>query len=48
MIAAIPLGRGVLSQPATFDAGIVLVALIVHFVLSVIFALILGGDHRTV
>ena len=42
MIAAIPLGRGVLSQPATFDAGIVLVALIVHFVLSVIFALILA------
>jgi uncharacterized membrane protein YagU involved in acid resistance len=42
MTAAIPLGRGVLSQPATFDAGIVLVALIVHFVLSVIFALILA------
>ena len=41
MIAAIPLGRGVLSQSATVDAGIVLAALIVHFILSVIFALIL-------
>lgn len=42
MIAAIALGRGVLSQAATFDAGIMLVALIVHFVLSVIFAVILA------
>lgn len=42
MIAAIAVGRGVLEQPATFDVGIVLLALAVHFVLSVIFALILA------
>jgi len=42
MIAAIAVGRGVLAQPATFDLGIVLVALAVHFVLSVIFTFILA------
>jgi hypothetical protein len=44
MIAAIALGHGVLSQPLTFGFGfgIMLVALIVHFVLSVIFALVLA------
>ncbi|WP_133664185.1 hypothetical protein [Paraburkholderia sp. BL10I2N1] len=42
MIAAIAVGRGVLAQPATFDVGIVLVALVVHFLLSIIFALILA------
>ncbi|WP_429318414.1 hypothetical protein [Paraburkholderia sp. GAS448] len=42
MIAAIAVGRGVLTQPPTFEVGIVLVALAVHFVLSVIFTLILA------
>ena len=44
MIAAIALGHGVLSQPVTFGFGfgIMLVALIVHFVLSVIFVLVLA------
>jgi uncharacterized membrane protein YagU involved in acid resistance len=43
MIAAIALGRGVLSQPATFGFDIILMALIVHFGLSVIFALVLAA-----
>lgn len=42
MIAAIVMGRGTLAQPAAFDLGIVLVALIVHFVLSIVFAAILA------
>jgi uncharacterized membrane protein YagU involved in acid resistance len=42
MVAAIALGREVLTQPATFDIGIMLVALIIHFMLSIIFALILA------
>ncbi|WP_193727667.1 hypothetical protein [Paraburkholderia franconis] len=37
MIAAIALGQGILAQPAAFDLGIVMVALIVHFALSIIF-----------
>ncbi|MFP3645996.1 hypothetical protein [Paraburkholderia sp. SIMBA_054] len=41
MIAAIALGQGTLAQPATFDPGIVTAALVVHFVLSIVFALIL-------
>lgn len=40
MIAAIALGTDVLPPPATFDAGIVLVALLVHFALSIIFAMV--------
>jgi hypothetical protein len=45
MIAAIALGHGVLSEPATFGFGfgIILGGLIVHFVLSVIFVLVLAG-----
>lgn len=42
MIAAIAMGPDVLPPPATFDAGIVMVALIVHFALAVIYAFILG------
>ena len=42
MIAAIAVGSGVLTQPPTFEVGIVLVALAVHFVLSVIFTLVLA------
>ncbi|NJC89237.1 MAG: hypothetical protein FIB02_12020 [Desulfuromonas sp.] len=39
MIAAIVLGNGVLT-PATFDIGIILTAVILHFFLSVIYAII--------
>jgi len=34
MMAAIALGEGVLPPPETFDAGIVFVGMMVHFVLS--------------
>ena len=39
MIAAIVMGKGVLPPPETFDATIVLVAMVVHFVLSVVFVI---------
>lgn len=39
MIAAIVLGAGVLT-PVTFDIGIVLTAVVMHFALSVIYAII--------
>jgi hypothetical protein len=42
MIAAIVMGEGVLPPPATFDAMIMMVAMIVHFVLSIIYAFILA------
>jgi uncharacterized membrane protein YagU involved in acid resistance len=42
MIASIILGRGVLHAPATFEAGIMVAALVVHFVLAIVFALILS------
>lgn len=42
MIAAIVMGEGVLPPPATFDFGILMVAMAVHFVLSVLFALVLA------
>lgn len=46
MIAAMVLGTGVLPPPATFDIGIVMTAMIVHFMLSVILALILAPIIR--
>lgn len=42
MIAAMAMGEGVLPPPATFDVGIVMVAMIVHFLLSIIFAVMLA------
>jgi hypothetical protein len=42
MIAAIVMGSDVLPPPATFDAGVVMAALAVHFVLSILFGLILA------
>jgi uncharacterized membrane protein YagU involved in acid resistance len=42
MIAAIVLGQEVLPPPATFDLGILMVAMVVHFVLSIAFALVLA------
>src|SRR5262245_18493204 len=41
-VAAIVMGEGVLPPPATFDLVVVLVALIVHFTLSILYALILA------
>jgi hypothetical protein len=38
MIAAIGMGKGVLPPPATFDGGIMMVAMLIHFGLSVILA----------
>lgn len=42
MIAAIALGEAVLPPPATFDGGIVAVAMVVHFTLSAVYGLIAG------
>jgi hypothetical protein len=51
MMAAIVMGREVLPPPATFDAGVLIVAMMVHFMLSLvyafIFAWILGRWHMT-
>ncbi|HEY2863640.1 MAG TPA: sodium:proline symporter [Casimicrobiaceae bacterium] len=41
--AAIVMGRSVLPPPATFDWPIMLVATLVHFALSILYALILAG-----
>ena len=40
MIAAIVMGSGALPPPATFEAGVFIVAVIVHFGLSLIYAFI--------
>ncbi len=42
MIAAIGMGQGVLPPPATFSAGIFIVAMIIHFALSIVYAVILA------
>ncbi len=42
MIAAMALGEGVLPPPATFDLGIMVVAMMIHLVLSIILAVVLG------
>ena len=42
MIAAIVMGRGVLAHPATFAPSVMLAALVTHFALSVLFAVILA------
>jgi uncharacterized membrane protein YagU involved in acid resistance len=43
MIAAIGMGKDVLPPPATFDITILMVAMVIHFILSIIFALILAA-----
>lgn len=43
MIAAIVMGKGVLPPPATFAGGVFVAALVVHFVLSIAFALMLAA-----
>jgi len=42
MIAAIVMGEKILPPPPTFDITIFLVAIVVHFVLSVIYAMVIG------
>ncbi|MDO8909258.1 MAG: hypothetical protein Q7W55_12265 [Pseudohongiella sp.] len=46
MIAAIGMGEGVLQSPATFDARIISVALLIHLGLSVIFAFVFAEIAR--
>jgi hypothetical protein len=41
-VAAMVMGEGVLPPPATFAVGPVLVAVIIHFILSILFALLLA------
>jgi hypothetical protein len=43
MTAAIVMGHSAASQSATFDPSVTLVALVVHFALSLIFGLILAA-----
>ncbi len=43
MVAAIALGPGILTQPATFDVSIVAMALIVHAVIGVALGVVLGA-----
>lgn len=42
MIGAMALGRDVLPPPATFDATVFAVAMLIHFALSILLGLILG------
>lgn len=42
MIAAVVMGQQVLPPPETFEAGILMVAMLVHFPLSIVFAFIFG------
>jgi hypothetical protein len=42
MLASIILGRDVLHAPASFEAGIMVAALAMHFLLAIVFALILS------
>ncbi len=42
MIGAIALGKDVLPPPATFDLGVFVVAMLIHFALSVVLGIVLG------
>ncbi len=42
MIAAMAMGKDVLPPPATFDMGVMMVAMMIHFPLSIIMAAVLG------
>ena len=48
MIAAMAMGESVLPPPATFDFGIMMVAMMIHFAFSIIVGIILGWaiSHR--
>lgn len=43
MMAAIVMGEGVLPPPTTYSPGITAVAMVVHFVLSIIYAVVLAA-----
>lgn len=47
MMAAIVMGRDVLPPPATFSMGIVMVGMMLHFVLSIAYAVILAFIVRS-
>lgn len=42
MMAAILLGKGVLPPPATFDFGVMMIAMMVHFVLAVAYTFVIA------
>lgn len=42
MIAAMVMGKEVLPPPATFAVGVMLVAMMIHFMLSIIYGVIVG------
>jgi len=42
MIAAMAMGEGVLPPPATFDFGIMMAAMMIHFTLSIVLGVVLG------
>lgn len=42
MIGAVALGQGVLPPPPTFDLGVVTVAMVVHFITSVVSAIVIA------
>lgn len=46
MIGAIVLGEGVLPPPATFEIGVVLTAIILHLILSIIYAFVISAIIR--
>ncbi len=46
MIAAIGMGKSVLPPPATFDAGIMMMAMLIHFGLAVILAFLFAFMAR--
>ena len=48
MIAAMVMGRDVLPPPATFNLGVMMVAMMIHFMVSIILAAIFGWvvSHR--
>lgn len=47
MMAAMVLGKEVLPPPATFDVGIMMVAMMVHIPLSIIYGVVIGWiTHR--
>jgi uncharacterized membrane protein YagU involved in acid resistance len=42
MIGAIGMGKDVLPPPATFDLGVVMVAMMIHFATSILFAIVVA------
>lgn len=48
MIAAMVLGGDVLPPPASFDLGVVMTAMLVHFLLSAVYGIIIGWIARLV